>query len=208
MLISFTLTLLWIKVNKMEKTTLVIHPKDASTDFLARIYANKDWDVIRAWYKDQASLKRFMDRYDRIIMMGHGTPSGLLNTGTFYKDWQPYVIDNFFVDLLQKKETISIWCYSDQFARQYKLPGFHTGMIISEVHEAQYVLGETPLTAEETLDNMILFADAVGRHIDDPDLLEMQRSIRKEYNRDDPVSVFNRKNIIMLDVNGKNLVEE
>ena len=117
----------------MEKTTLVIHPKDASTDFLARIYADKDWDVIRAWYKDQASLKWFMDRYDRIIMMGHGTPSGLLNTGTFYKDWQPYAIDNFFVDLLQKKETISIWCHSDQFARQYKLPGFHTGMIISEV---------------------------------------------------------------------------
>ena len=192
----------------MEKSTLVIHPKDTSTDFLARIYADKDWDVIRAWYKDQASLKRFMDCYDRIIMMGHGTPSGLLNTGTFYKDWQPYVIDNFFVDLLQTKETISIWCHSDQFARHYKLPGFHTGMIISEVHEAQYVLGETPLTAEETLDNMNLFADAVGRHIDDPDLLEMQRSIRKEYNRDDLVSVFNRKNIIMLDTNGKDLKGE
>ena len=192
----------------MEKTTLVIHPKDASTDFLARIYKDKDWDIIKSWPKDPASLKRFMDCYDRIIMMGHGTPSGLLNTGTFYKDWQLYAIDNFFVDLLQKKETISIWCHSDQFARQYKLPGFHTGMIISEVHEAQFVLGETPLTAEETLDNINLFADAVGRHIDDPDLLEMQRSIRKEYNRDDPVSVFNRKNIIMLDANGKNLVEE
>ena len=192
----------------MEKTTLVIHPKDASTDFLARIYADKDWDIIRAWYKDQASLKWFMDRYDRIIMMGHGTPSGLLNTGTFYKDWQPYAIDNFFVDLLQKKEAISIWCHSDQFARQYKLPGFHTGMIISEVREAQFVLGETPLTAEEALDNMNLFADAVGRHIDDPDLLEMQRSIRKEYNRDDLVSVFNRKNIIMLDANGKNFKGE
>ena len=192
----------------MEKTTLVIHPKDASTDFLARIYKDKDWDIIKSWPKDPASLKRLMDCYDRIIMMGHGTPSGLLNTGTFYKDWQLYAIDNFFVDLLQKKETISIWCHSDQFARQYKLPGFHTGMIISEVHEAQYVLGKTPLTAEETLDNMTLFADAVGRHIDDPDLLEMQRSIRKEYNRNDPVSVFNRKNIIMLDVNGKDLKGE
>lgn len=81
-------------------------------------------------------------------------------------------------------------------------------MIISEVREAQYVLGETPLTAEETLDNMNLFADAVGRHIDDPDLLEMRRSIRKEYNRDDPVSIFNRENIIMLDANGKNLKGE
>lgn len=195
----------------MEKTTLVIHPKDISTDFLARVYKDKDWDIIKSWPKDPASLKRFMDCYDRIIMMGHGTPSGLLNVGSFYKNElmsQLYVIDNFFVDLLQKKETISIWCHSDQFARQYKLPGFHTGMIISEVHEAQYVLGETPLTAEETLDNMNLFADAVGRHIDDLDLLEMQESIRKEYNRDDLVSVFNRKNIIMLDANGKDLKGE
>ena len=152
-----------------------------------------------------------MDCYDRIIMMGHGTPSGLLNVGSFYKNElmsQLYVIDNFFADLLQTKETISIWCHSDQFARQYKLPGFHTGMIISEVSEAQYALGKTPLNAEETLDNMNLFADVVGKHIDNPNLLEMQKLIRKEYNRDDPVSVFNRKNIIMLDANGKDLVEE
>ena len=194
----------------MEKATLVIHPKDASTDFLTRIYKDKDWTSIRSWPQDPASLKRFINCYDRIIMMGHGTPSGLLNVGHFYGDGpnQLYVIDNYFADLLQTKETISIWCHSDQFARQYKLPGFHTGMIISEVCEAQYVLGKTPLTAEETLDNMNLFADVVGKHIDNPNLLEMQKLIREEYNRDDPVSVFNRENIIMLDADGKDLKEE
>lgn len=192
----------------MEKATLVIHPKDASTDFLARIYKDKDWTSIRSWPQDPASLKRFINCYDRIIMMGHGTPSGLLNVGSFYGDEpnQLYVIDNYFADLLQTKETVSIWCHSDQFARQYKLPGFHTGMIISEVSEAQYVLGKTPLNAEETLDNMNLFADVVGKHIDNPDLLEMQRLIREQYNRDDPVSAFNRDNIIMLDADGNDLV--
>lgn len=192
----------------MEKTTLVIHPKDASTDFLARIYKDKDWTSIRSWPQDPASLKRFINCYDRIIMMGHGTPSGLLNVGSFYGDEpnQFYVIDNYFADLLQTKETVSIWCHSDQFARQYKLPGFHTGMIISEVSEAQYVLGKTPLNAEETLDNMNLFADVVGKHIDNPNLLEMQKLIREQYNRDDPVSAFNRDNIIMLDADGNDLV--
>lgn len=192
----------------MEKATLVIHPKDVSTDFLARIYKDKDWTSIRSWPQDPASLKRFINCYDRIIMMGHGTPSGLLNVGSFYGDEpnQFYVIDNYFADLLQTKETVSIWCHSDQFARQYKLPGFHTGMIISEVSEAQYVLGKTPLNAEETLDNMNLFADVVSKHIDNPNLLEMQKLIREEYNRDDPVSVFNRKNIIMLDADGNDLV--
>ena len=192
----------------MEKATLVIHPKDASTDFLTRIYKDKDWTSIRSWPQDPASLKRFINCYDRIIMMGHGTPSGLLNVGSFYGDEpnQLYVIDNYFTDLLQTKETVSIWCHSDQFARQYKLPGFHTGMIISEVSEAQYVLGKTPLNAEETLDNMNLFADVVGKHIDNPNLLEMQKLIREQYNRDDPVSAFNRDNIIMLDADGNDLV--
>ena len=192
----------------MEKATLVIHPKDASTDFLARIYKDKDWTSIRSWPQGPASLKRFINCYDRIIMMGHGTPSGLLNVGSFYGDKpnQFYVIDNYFADLLQTKETVSIWCHSDQFARQYKLPGFHTGMIISEVSEAQYVLGKTPLNAEETLDNMNLFADVVGKHIDNPNLLEMQKLIREQYNRDDPVSAFNRDNIIMLDADGNDLV--
>lgn len=192
----------------MEKATLVIHPKDASTDFLTRIYKDKDWTSIRSWPQDPASLKRFINCYDRIIMMGHGTPSGLLNVGSFYGDEpnQFYVIDNYFADLLQTKETVSIWCHSDQFARQYKLPGFHTGMIISEVSEAQYVLGKTPLNAEETLDNMNLFADVVGKHIDNPNLLEMQKLIREQYNRDDPVSAFNRDNIIMLDADGNDLV--
>lgn len=193
----------------MSKATLVIHPKDASTDFLARIYKDKDWTSIRSWPQDSASLKRFINCYDRIIMMGHGTPSGLLNVGSFYGE-EPtsklYVIDNYFADLLQTKETVSIWCHSDQFARQYKLPGFHTGMIISEVSEARWELGSAPLNAEETLDNMNLFADVVGKHIDNPDLLEMQRLIREEYNRDDPVSVFNRNNIIMLDADGNDLV--
>ena len=192
----------------MEKATLVIHPKDASTDFLTRIYKDKDWTSIRSWPQDPASLKRFINCYDRIIMMGHGTPSGLLNVGSFYGDEpnQFYVIDNYFADLLQTKETVSIWCHSDQFARQYKLPGFHTGMIISEGSEAQYVLGKTPLNAEETLDNMNLFADVVGKHIDNPNLLEMQKLIREQYNRDDPVSAFNRDNIIMLDADGNDLV--
>ena len=192
----------------MEKATLVIHPKDASTDFLTRIYKDKDWTSIRSWPQDPASLKRFINCYDRIIMMGHGTPSGLLNVSSFYGDEpnQFYVIDNYFADLLQTKETVSIWCHSDQFARQYKLPGFHTGMIISEVSEAQYVLGKTPLNAEETLDNMNLFADVVGKHIDNPNLLEMQKLIREQYNRDDPVSAFNRDNIIMLDADGNDLV--
>lgn len=197
--------------------TLCIHPDDRSTDFLRRIYQDKDWDVITGVKGTPKTLMTFMQGYDRIIMMGHGTPEGLLNTNNFYskvdsdeaQENQPfYVIGDSFADLLKQKQTVSIWCHSDQYARRHKLPGFHTGMIISEVSEAEYVLGKTPLTAEETLDNMNLFADVVAKYIDESDLLKAQACIRTEYNRVDPVSEFNRENIIMLDADGKDLKEE
>lgn len=188
--------------------TLCVHPDDRSTDFLKRVYKGKDWDVISSWPGDRKTLAKTMRCYDRIVMMGHGTPGGLLNVNKFYGREEPqptYVVDDSFVDILAGKKTVSIWCYSDQYARRNKLPGFHTGMIISEVREAEMVLGSAPLDEKRTLDNMNLFADVVNRHIDDSDLLEAQRLMREEYGRDDPVSEFNRKNIIMLNGNGEDL---
>ena len=173
--------------------TLVIHPDDRSTDFLKLIYEDKkDWTIINDCYIDQPKLRSLIRQHDRIIMMGHGTPNGLLNPKRF-----TYLIDYTFIDLLKTKETISIWCHSDQFFRRYNIPGFHTGMIISEVAEASYVLGETPLTAEETLANMETFARIINKCIDDtPE--NMQQFILKNYVFDDLVTRFNRNNIIVL----------
>ena len=197
------------------KRTLVIHPKDSSTDFLSKIYQNKGWNVCTFWPDNRDSFKEYIKLYDRIIMLGHGTPDGLLNINDFYTIEKQeilsenvnsfLVIDWSFADILQQKETVTIWCNSDQFAKRYKLPGLHTGMIISEVHEAKFSIGCAPLNAAETLDNMNLFAEVVGRHIDNENLIEMQKLIREQYNGDDAVSDFNRKNIIILDENGLNI---
>lgn len=172
--------------------TLVIHPKDATTDMLKLIYKDRDFTVVNNCNIDKDGLRELISNHDRIIMLGHGTPWGLLNPCK-----GGYLIDNSFVDVLKEKETVSIWCNSDKFFRQYGIPGFHTGMIISEVYEAKFVLGKTPLNAEETWDNMVVFSQIVGECIDLP-ANEMRDYILKNYVFDDEVTQYNRKNIIVL----------
>lgn len=174
------------------KKTLVIHPADMTTDMLKIIYKDRDFTVVNDGKIREEILRKVMEEHDRIIMLGHGTPSGLLNPQI-----GGYLIDSRYVDILKKKETISIWCNSDQFFRRYGIKGFHTGMIISEVYEAQAVLGITPLDEEETLDNMIFFSEIVRDCIDLPPE-QMKDYILQHYVGTDEVTIYNRKNIIVL----------
>lgn len=176
--------------------TLVIHPDDRSTDFLKLIYENKtDWTIINNPDISKYDLKELIKKHDRIIMMGHGSPSGLFNPKSY-----SMLIDYTYVPLLRKKETISIWCNSDKFFKEHNIPGFHTGMIISEVREAKYVLGKTPLNEEETLYNMETFARIINKCIDDtPE--NMKDFILANYVFDDDVTRYNRNNIIVLKEN-------
>jgi hypothetical protein len=66
----------------MDKKRLIIHPKDKSTDFLKVIYAGRDdMTVISEGTKEE--VRKAVDEHDHIIMMGHGTPTGLLSVGKF-----------------------------------------------------------------------------------------------------------------------------
>ena len=61
---------------------LIIHPKDKSTDFLKVIYAGRDdCTVITGGTFDE--VREAIKSHDHIIMMGHGTPQGLLAVGQF-----------------------------------------------------------------------------------------------------------------------------
>jgi hypothetical protein len=185
------------------KKTLVIHVKDKSTDFLKVIYEGKGYDVLNKFgtkysYSPNAKkeLMRKMKKYDRIIMLGHGSPQGLLNVEDGM--YVGYIIDKDFKDILAQKETISIWCNSDQFFGPLGIKGFHTGMIISEVNEARYCLGKAPLNEQETLDNMYAFSTIVRLCIDE-EPQAMKKFILEHYNFDDDVTRFNRDNIIVIE---------
>lgn len=188
--------------------TLVIHPDDRSTDFLKLIYKNKDYDVIN--FKNLKGigvsmmaedpdycynkLLEVMPDYDKIILLGHGTPGGLLNPKI-----GGYLVDDAAADILREKEVVSIWCYSDRFFRGNNIFNnqFHTGMIISETLEQLMMLGRVYLNYQEQLENMEKFATIVGECIEDtPE--NMRKHVLENYVGDDPVTQFNRDNILVF----------
>ena len=70
--------------------TLVIHPKDKTTDFLKTIYHGRGWTVINGGCT-KADVDKAIEEHDHIIMLGHGTPQGLLAMGNFNGKPKPAV---------------------------------------------------------------------------------------------------------------------
>lgn len=166
--------------------TLVIHPKDPTTDFLKEIYKNKDWTIINH-NPSKSELKKAIKDHDRVIMLGHGTGYGLLGFGRF-------VIDSRLVYLLREKDCVCIWCNADKFISKYKLKGFYTGMIISEYEEAiDYCIQAFNLI--HITESNILFAEAVKESILEEDIL---KGIKERYKtKNNPIILFNQNNLFI-----------
>lgn len=113
--------------------TLVIHPKDKTTDFLKPIYNNIECTIINDCNIYPNDLVQHIKDHDRIIMMGHGSPSGLFNIDGGYG---LFIISSIHVYLLKEKYCVGVWCNADQFFNKHKLKGIYTGMVISEQMEA------------------------------------------------------------------------
>jgi len=163
--------------------TLVIHPKDISTDFLCEIYKDTDWTVLRS-NLPKKQLKKEILCHDRVIMLGHGCDDGLIG-------YDHLIIDSKYVYLLREKTCVCIWCNADKFVEKYKLSGFFTGMIISESQEAyMYALMHTYSHITESNKS---FATAVRHSLNSENIVE---SIRDEYLPiNNPIIYFNRNNL-------------
>ena len=59
--------------------TLIIHPNDRSTDFLKPIYAGIKNKTVLNKNVSENTLRQEIQTHDQILMMGHGSPSGLFN---------------------------------------------------------------------------------------------------------------------------------
>jgi len=162
--------------------TLVIHPKDVTTDFLSEIYKDKDWTIINTNIS-KSEMKKQIISHDRIVMLGHGTERGLLGFGRF-------VIDSTWVYLLRDKECVCIWCNADKFVKRYGLKGFYTGMIISEYEEA---IAHYITTDLETINKSNTgFALAIKNSINEDNMLE---KVKMLYEGDSNVVHFNRNHL-------------
>ena len=125
---------------------IIIHPNDNSTRFLKRLYSGYGEQTLLTEENNNKAIKEaLMNESDgRILMMlGHGCPQGLFaprkdkNYQNGIDQFGRLIINASHVQMLRKKLCIGIWCYAVDFARKYNLHGLFSGMIISELEEAQ-----------------------------------------------------------------------
>lgn len=109
---------------------LVIHIiSTEDTRSFSNIYQGLETKVLINPSSSEAK-KAIIDEKDIIILIGHGTEYGLLNSRL-----DGYFIDSGWVNLLRNKTIIGIWCYAGNFADRYGLKGFFTSNFISNVDE-------------------------------------------------------------------------
>ena|ERR1035441_2980807 len=173
----------------MDKT-FVIHPKDSSTVFLSAIYKGLPDTTIITGGKTKKEIHQIMESHRRIIMTGHGSPSGLFSKNNF-KDCPEYIIDHSSVPFLKGKKNIFIWCHSDQFVKRFGLGGFFTGMFISEMSEA--LMHNIHTNEKEIRYSNSLFANTVNQFLDSPNIAKIVKFIYDS--RTNPVIIYNRQRI-------------
>lgn len=138
--------------------TGVVHPSDPSTDFLSAIYKGKGFDKITAEGGRRYDVIDSIASggYERIIMLGHGLPQGLLAGYSL-------IVNKETVSVLRKTSNIYIWCNADVFVRKHRLRGFYTGMFISDMMEAN--IFSIPASKEQITFSNNHFSVAVRRSL-------------------------------------------
>lgn len=174
---------------------LIIHPQDASTDFLKPIYSKVKRKTVVSQGANPKDVDELIKKSDRIMMMGHGSLWGLFSLCLF----QPYgkrrgvvIRPEESAVLKNKPQNIYIWCHANKFVEDNDLHGFYSGMFISEVMEAVFcgLQGVTQTTVTKSND---AFSEIVSKYIDLPKN-ELYEKVIKEYGelaKTNPVAAYN-----------------
>jgi hypothetical protein len=179
-------------------TNLIIHPKDHTTSFLSPIYAPlSDKTVINGGIP-KSELRKLIEINDRVIMLGHGSPFGLLSVGQFHEAGF-LIVDESMVEILKKKpKNIYIWCHADQFVIRNGLTGLCSGMFVSEGEEA-ICYGFQNLDGGLIVESNNGFASIVSKYINEPmDIL--YQNLVHEYGllaKNNPIARFNPERLFL-----------
>lgn len=158
--------------------TLIIHPDDRSTDFLRGIYRHLDDTTVVTKNISQHTLHQLIRSHDQIVMLGHGSPSGLFNVARVGDKF--FTIGSTEADMLRDKQCIFIWCHADQYVHKHGLRGLSSGMFISEVLEAVYC-GVDGSQEQVEISNKV-FAEALGAALAEEGLYDQVfESVSREY---------------------------
>ena len=180
--------------------TLVIHPEDSTTAFLKQIYEQVHNKTVINGGISKETLKHLIVSHDRIMMMGHGSPGGLLSAGCFPGAGM-YIIDNMTIPLLRKmSNNVYIWCNADWFVNQYDLEGFYSGMFVSEVGEASS-MGLSGVEQSDIEQSNISFSKIMARHINESSVTGPQllcENVKHDYGLiidENPVARYNHERL-------------
>lgn len=167
--------------------TLVLHPDDRSTDFLDIIYKGKGYTVIRDLEIKKSDLMKQIKKHNRIMMMGHGTPYGLLGYSYIF-------MDKNFIKLLQTKNSVCIWCHANIYVAREGIHGFSTSMFISEIDEGTYY-GINATQEQIDYSNNLFVTEF--RKVES--MINCFNLIKESYNDNDPVIQFNNKGLLVFE---------
>ena len=139
----------------------IIHANDPTTRFLSLLYNQREDIKARITEKStNMDVIRAIRGDDTIMMLGHGNEAGLCTILDENLDFERLIVNSGHVQFLRGKTCIGIWCKADKFAKDYKLHGLFSGMIISELYEASK---EHVATTKEEIDiNQPLEERAIG----------------------------------------------
>jgi hypothetical protein len=179
--------------------TLIIHPKDKSTQFLDIVYETIPNKTIVTGGITKDEVRKLIEEHDRVMMCGHGAPHGLFSVGQFDGCKGGFIIDQSMVEVLSKKDnSIFIWCNADRFVDFYKLKGFYSGMFISEVGEAYYC--GLPGTKQDVVDESNYgFCELLSECINETHEV-MFNTIRETYGKiaeNNPVALYNHNRLYL-----------
>jgi len=179
--------------------TLVIHPEDKTTEFLKRIYTNLDDSIVIQGGISKSEVHGLIESHERIIMLGHGAPFGLMNPKRF-PGAGFFIIDDLTVSSLKNKSScIYIWCHADQFVRRNGLFGLCSGMFISEMGEAE-LYGFQDIEQKMIDHSNQDFSSILSGHINEP-LDVLYNSLMTEYEavaRVNPIARFNFQRLQLI----------
>ena len=130
------------------------------------MYHSRNKTVVKGG-KTKSELRTLIESHDRVIVLGHGSPYGLLSQGQFL-DAGFYIVDDSMVSQLRNKSnSIFIWCYADQFVLRHGFSGLYSGMFISEVGEVDYC-GFEDIDYEMIEKSNEIFGFIVSKYINEP----------------------------------------
>ena len=148
---------------------IVLHPKDRTTKMLELLYKDSPHTLVdttlsknqlRSLLYNEPSAERFM-------LLGHGGSEGLFTRTDDTPNSFSKLIDHSFAPILRKHQgrIFAVFCHAKLFAEKEFLHGLFSGMIISEMSEAQYY--DIPTTEDELAQENVKLAKRLRTLLDE-----------------------------------------